>query len=75
MVDTLDSIILLLSPTMEQMELKDLTEGLRKEGVDPALMFEVLPMAIEDVPSPSKMSGRAQQAWETVCESMSTLLK
>lgn len=72
MVDTLNSIIPMISPEMEEMELLDLTSNLKKEGVDPALMFGVLPLAIADV---SKSSSSTQKAWETVCDSLCSLLK
>lgn len=72
MVDTLGSIIPMLSPEMEEMELLDLTANLTKEGVDPVLIFQILPLAITDV---SKSSSNTQKAWERVCESLCSLLK
>ena len=72
MVDTLGSIIPMLSPEMEEMELLDLTADLQEQGVDPELMFQVLPLAIADV---SKSSSSTQKAWEIVCESLCSLLK
>lgn len=74
-VDTLDSTILLLSPDLEQTELDELTQGLKKEGVDRGLMFQVLTLVVADTLSHSKITLRTRGAWKTVCDTLSTLLK
>ena len=72
-IETLSTIFLLISPEMEQMELQELTLGLRKEGVNLGVLFEVLPLVISDVDSAVKMPG-TQEAWERMCDVISAIL-